>query len=93
MFVASLTPLYRVDAVIEVLGGNNVVAELTSTPLHPVRNKTVWSWRALNSFPAKTYVVLSLALMRAGYCAPVALWGMIDPTETVHSGPTFHPAS
>lgn len=69
----SLAPVETVTDAIEKLGGNKTVATLTGRNAPAVSN-----WKANGRFSAKTYVVLSEALARAGYRAPAALWGMTD---------------
>lgn len=62
--------------VIEALGGNPAVAELTgSTP------KAVWNWRGFETFPANTYVAMTQALRTKGKSAPASLWGMKLPEQ------------
>lgn len=62
--------------VIEELGGNLAVAELTgSSP------KAVWNWRGFETFPSNTYVALTAALLAKGKTAPASLWGMKLPSE------------
>ena len=62
--------IYTTSEVLDALGGNQPVAELTgSTP------KAVSNWRK-STFPANTYVSMTRALKRIGKTAPTALWGM-----------------
>lgn len=62
--------------VIEALGGNLAVAELTgSSP------KAVWNWRGFETFPSNTYVALKEALLAKGKTAPASLWGMKATAE------------
>ena len=57
--------------VMDALGGNLAVAELTaSTP------KAVWNWRGFGTFPSNTYVAMTKALLAKGKTAPATLWGM-----------------
>jgi len=68
--------LLSTSAVLDELGGNSAVAELTgSTP------KAVWNWRVAETFPSNTYVALTTALQAKGKNAPPSLWGM-KSTET-----------
>lgn len=63
--------LDTVDAVIDALGGDRVVAILT--------NRTAsapWNWRKRKMFPAATFVVLKSALILKGHTAPDRLWPM-----------------
>lgn len=57
--------------VMDALGGNLAVAELTGS-----NNKAVWNWRVAETFPANTYVALTEALLAKGKTAPASLWGM-----------------
>jgi hypothetical protein len=57
--------------VMDALGGNLAVAELTGS-----NNKAVWNWRKSNVFPSNTYVALTDALSAKGKAAPASLWGM-----------------
>lgn len=63
--------LSSASEVMDALGGNGAVAELTGST-----NKAVWNWRASGSFPSNTYVVLTDALRAIGKTAPDSLWGM-----------------
>lgn len=65
-----------VGTVIDLLGGTAEVAALTQRSY-----KAVWMWRALNKFPAATYVMLAAALAERGYEAPLSLWGMEPPAD------------
>ena len=62
--------------VIEALGGNRSVAELTSST-----NKAVSNWRGFKTFPSNTYLALIEALHARGKTAPASLWGMKTPEE------------
>lgn len=63
--------LSTTESVMDALGGNQAVAELTgSTP------KAVWNWRAGKTFPSNTYIALTTALKAKGKSAPPSLWGM-----------------
>lgn len=62
--------------VIEALGGNQTVADLTGST-----NKAVWNWRGFETFPSNTYVALNDALTAIGKTAPASLWGMKVPAE------------
>ena len=68
--------LRTTSEVIDALGGNPAVAELTSsTP------KAVWNWRGFQTFPSNTYVAMTQALRAKGKTAPATLWGMRLPIE------------
>lgn len=62
--------------VMDALGGNGAVAELTGS-----KNKAVWNWRGSETFPSNTYVVMTEALRAIGKTAPASLWGMKQPAE------------
>lgn len=62
--------------VIEELGGNLAVAELTGS-----NPKAVWNWRGFETFPSNTYVALTEALLAKGKTAPASLWGMKQTAE------------
>lgn len=71
-------PLFDAEQVIDALGGTKAVAILVGKPY-----RTVWNWRRFDVFPSNTYVILTEELNERGYCAPLALWSMLDPSETV----------
>jgi len=62
--------------VIEALGGNPAVAEITGST-----TKAVWNWRGFKAFPSNTYIMLTEALRAKGLSAPDSLWGMKEPTD------------
>lgn len=64
-------------AVIDELGGNQVVGELTQR-----KAKTVWYWRDTGTFPANTYLTITAALREKGKTAPANLWSMKIPEGT-----------
>lgn len=64
------------EQVIDVLGGNGPVAELTLSKPNAVSN-----WRGFKTFPANTYVAIIDALSAKGKTAPASLWGMKLPAE------------
>lgn len=66
--------LETTEAVIDALGGNPAVAELTAS-----NTKAVWNWRNAKQFPAWTYLLLTGALKRIGKSAPDTLWAMQPP--------------
>ena len=57
--------------VIDVLGGNHVVAEMLGT-----HHKAVANWRYSGMFPSSTYLALTAALKQRKRSAPDKLWGM-----------------
>lgn len=65
--------LETTDAVIDELGGNRAVGELTSS-----NAKAVSNWRGAK-FPAWTYLLINEALRRTGKTAPDTLWAMTPP--------------
>jgi len=66
-----MTNIRSVPKIIDMLGGNDAVAALTSsTP------KAVSNWRYIGKFPASTYLVLKSELLRCGHSAPDHLWSM-----------------
>jgi len=65
------TELTTTTEVMDALGGNAAVAEITnSTP------KAAWNWRGFETFPANTYLAMTQALAERGFSAPPSLWGM-----------------
>lgn len=68
--------LHTQSEVIDALGGNEIVANLCSTPERPCTAKVVSNWRKYG-FPARTYLVLQAALLKIGCRAPDTLWNMI----------------
>lgn len=63
--------LSTASEVMDALGGNSAVAEITAS-----KPKAVWNWRKDNFFPSNTYVALTEALSAKGKTAPASLWGM-----------------
>jgi hypothetical protein len=68
--------LTTTSEVIDALGGNPAVADLTSST-----TKAVWNWRGFETFPSNTYVAMTKALAAIGKTAPASLWGMKQPAE------------
>lgn len=64
------------EQVIDALGGNQPVAELTLSKPNAVSN-----WRGFKTFPSNTYVAITEALRERGLAAPASLWGMKMPAE------------
>lgn len=62
--------------VLDELGGNGPVAELTAST-----TKAVSNWRSFETFPSNTYVAMIEALRARGKTAPASLWGMKMPAE------------
>jgi len=63
--------LTTTTAVMDALGGNLAVAEITSS-----KPKAVSNWRRASTFPSNTYLALTEALLAKGKTAPASLWGM-----------------
>jgi hypothetical protein len=72
--------LETTEQVIEALGGNQPVAEITLSKPNAVSN-----WRVFKTFPSNTYVAMTQALHARGMSAPASLWGMKLPAETAAS--------
>jgi hypothetical protein len=68
--------LETTEQVIEALGGNGPVAEITASKTNAVSN-----WRSFPTFPSNTYVAMTAALEQCGKTAPASLWGMKMPAE------------
>jgi hypothetical protein len=68
--------LKTTSEVMDALGGNAAVAELTGSKI-----KAVWNWRGFETFPSNTYVAMTDALLQKGLSAPATLWGMKLPAE------------
>lgn len=68
--------LSTTSQVMDALGGNSAVAELTGST-----SKAVWNWRGFDTFPSNTYVAMIEALRARGKTAPSSLWGMKMPVE------------
>ena len=66
--------------VIEALGGNQPVAELTASKPNAVSN-----WRTFPTFPSNTYVAMTGALHAIGKTAPPSLWSMRVPVQEIAS--------
>lgn len=72
--IESLTTASRV---IDALSGTTAVARLTGRKPQHVTN-----WRSTGRLPAETFLILSRALAKHGYCAPASLWGIREPDDT-----------
>ena len=66
--------LASAEAIFDVLGGINAVAELTGA-----KYVTAHRWKTVGKFPPKTFVLLGEALAERGYQAPAELWKMLEP--------------
>lgn len=66
-----MVELNSTSEVMDALGGNPGVAELTGS-----KPKAVWNWRNFEKFPSNTYAVMIVALQERGKTAPASLWGM-----------------
>lgn len=71
-----LRPLNTAAKVMDALGGNRAIQELTGGSASAVCN-----WRAFKRFPSNTYVAMTSALKASGYTAPPSLWRMVEPAE------------
>jgi hypothetical protein len=65
--------LKTTSAVMDALGGNSPIAEITGR-----NNKAVSQWRRFSAFPANTFVILKSALAVKGHTAPDSLWNMTE---------------
>jgi hypothetical protein len=63
--------LSTTSTVMDALGGNVAIAEITGS-----KPKAVWNWRGSETFPSNTYVAMIEALRAIGKTAPASLWGM-----------------
>jgi hypothetical protein len=72
--------LFTTSEVIEALGGNRPVADLTGST-----HKAVSNWRGFPKFPANTYLAMTAALATIGKTAPASLWGMKARAEVASS--------
>lgn len=66
--------LSTTSEVMDALGGNDAVADVTGS-----KPKAVWNWRKAGTFPSNTYVAIAAALEAKGFTAPASLWGMKQP--------------
>jgi hypothetical protein len=74
--------LSTTDDVIDALGGIPAVMELTGSTY-----KAVFNWKGFSSFPSKTYLVMTDALVALGKTAPASLWGMTASQESEPAQP------
>jgi hypothetical protein len=63
--------LKTTSEVMDALGGNLAVAEITGS-----KPKAVSNWRRFETFPSKTYLAMTNALLAKGKQAPASLWKM-----------------
>lgn len=70
-YYALMDEIRDTSEIIDALGGNIAVAELTGATAKAVSN-----WRGFETLPSNTFVILSAALVRIGKTAPPSLWGM-----------------
>jgi len=66
-------PLQTTGQVIDALGGNKKVAQMTGSTTNSVSG-----WRK-GKFPAATYVALRIVLAKKKLAAPDTLWSMRKP--------------
>jgi hypothetical protein len=64
-------------AVMDALGGTRAVADITGRTY-----AAAFNWRSFKTFPADTYVALTVALRGAGCAAPDSLWGMVPAQDS-----------
>lgn len=69
--------LKTTSAVIDELGGNGPVGELTGS-----RPKTVSMWKTVGKFPWRTQMPITEALRAKKKVASLSLFGMTAPAET-----------
>jgi len=74
-------PLVTTTAVIEALGGTRAVAKLTGSTY-----AAAFNWRSFETFPSKTFIVMSDALAAAGMSASPSLWGMVEAKPSESAG-------
>ena len=75
-----MVELRSTSEVMDVLGGNGAVAEMTGRTAKAVSN-----WRKFSSFPSNTFVILKSALALKGQIAPDALWSMTEASSDKES--------
>jgi hypothetical protein len=65
--------LYTASDVVKALGGHGEVMRLTKA-----NKQQLWNWEVyFESFPPRTYWIMSRELARKGFHAPAHLWKMI----------------
>lgn len=69
-----MTEYLTTNEVIDALGGTGSVARVMN-----VRAQVVTNWRAMEKFPAHTYLAIKAALREKGKTAPDNLWRMSQP--------------
>lgn len=69
-----MSELQTAKEVIEALGGDVAVMEITSSKYR----SAVSNWKRIGKFPPKTYKVLQNALQERSMSAPDDLWGFIN---------------
>lgn len=67
----TLEAIDTAEQVFDALGGNTALEILTGA-----KPTAVCNWRAFQSFPPNTYVVMIEALRAVGKTAPASLWRM-----------------
>ena len=75
----ALNELISARDIILALGGNQSVAELTTTPEKPRKTQHITNWKNEGRLPADTFLVVSAKLAELGYRASPALWGITEP--------------
>lgn len=71
-----MATLRTTSTIIDALGGNAAVSELTKTSVNGVSN-----WRASGQFPADTYLLIKNAIKAIDVEAPDYLWPMRQATK------------
>ena len=69
--------LVTVKEVVDALGGNRPVAELTGRKYQ----NAVSNWKSLGTFPRNTFLIMQVALTKQSKRAPSRLWGIPEPNE------------
>jgi hypothetical protein len=75
-----MVELKSTSEVMDALGGNGAVAEMTGRT-----GKAVSNWRKFSSFPSNTFVILKSALALKGFIASDALWAMTEANSDKES--------
>ncbi len=78
MYKWQMEHLETARAVIDKLGGTTAVSHLTRRKPQHVTN-----WKASGRLPPDTFLIMRQALQLAGATAPTALWGIVEPADSV----------
>ena len=71
--------LQTISEIIDELGGNRAVGELTGT-----KPKSVSMWKTFGKFPWRTQMTIVEALRARNLTAPTSLWGMRKDEPLCH---------